>query len=393
MVWPLSSGRGSRLRIGIVALALCGVFAAQQTTPTKPPPSAPPAAAPRGAVPPSAASAQAAPAQAQQPPPLAHIVSGVTVVDVPIMVFDHQGQPIENLTLDDFTLHDDYKKQTLIALDSRPRPVSLAIVVDTSDRASLLQAQRAAQVIVDMVVGATGEGAVFIPGPEPKEVEDFTTNGDAIVSALRHLKLTPSGSDITAPLELAAMRLRHRPRGRSRAILVITRQNTKEGTFQSALLEGAMNEAMPVFRVYPSAPATPPPPDPLSPSANGTGVGSSREQPPVQPMNAHGQMPEQPAQLLDLGAIAQGLHTMLRSKQFSYVYTTGGKDFHPGNSGDFDRDISEVGNLLRSTYHLYYHPDDLTAGPAVHVISVRVAKNTGVANTSYRHTYVGMRQP
>ncbi|MGH9471354.1 MAG: hypothetical protein ACRD1M_01290 [Terriglobales bacterium] len=370
--WRQFRGRRAALALSLVGALWCGAAAQQAATMRRP-------------------RAESAPG-AQQAQAPTRIVSGVTVVDVPIMVLNHQGQPIENLSLDDFELHDDYQKQHLMGFDNQARPVSLAIVVDTSDRASLLQTQRAAQVIADMVVGATGEAAIFIPGPEPREAENFTTDGNAIVAALRHLKLTPSGSDITAPLQLAAMRLRDRPRADARAILVITRQSAKRGTFASALLEGAMDDAAPVFRVYPDEPSSPPPEDPLSPATNGTGVGSSREPMPVQPVGAHGQMPQQPAPLLNLGAIASTLSTALRSKQFSYVYTTGGLDLHAANNGDFDRKLSEVGNLLRSTYHLYYRPDNLTAGPAIHVISVRVAKNTGVAKTSYRHTYVGMRQ-
>lgn len=370
--WRQFRGRRAALALSLVGALWCGAAARQAATKRRP-------------------RAESAPGARQAQAPT-RIVSGVTVVDVPIMVLDHQGQPIENLSLDDFELHDDYQKQRLMGFDNQARPVSLAIVVDTSDRASLLQTQRAAQVIADMVVGATGEAAIFIPGPEPREVENFTTDGNAIVAALRHLKLTPSGSDITAPLQLAAMRLRDRPRADARAILVITRQSAKRGTFASALLEGAMDDAAPVFRVYPDEPSSPPPEDPLAPATNGTGVGSSREPMPVQPVGAHGQMPQLPAQLLNLGAIASTLSTALRSKQFSYVYTTGGLDLHAANNGDFDRKLSEVGNLLRSTYHLYYRPDNLTAGPAIHVISVRVAKNTGVAKTSYRHTYVGMRQ-
>lgn len=370
--WRQFRGRRAALALSLVGALWCGAAAQQAATKRRP-------------------RAESAPG-AQQAQAPTRIVSGVTVVDVPIMVLNHQGQPIENLSLDDFELHDDYQKQHLMGFDNQARPVSLAIVVDTSDRASLLQTQRAAQVIADMVVGATGEAAIFVPGPEPRETENFTTDGNAIVAALRHLKLTPSGSDITAPLQLAAMRLRDRPRADARAILVITRQSAKRGTFASALLEGAMDDAAPVFRVYPDEPSSPPPEDPLSPATNGTGVGSSREPMPVQPVGAHGQMPQQPAPLLNLGAIASTLSTALRSKQFSYVYTTGGLDLHAANNGDFDRKLSEVGNLLRSTYHLYYRPDNLTAGPAIHVISVRVAKNTGVAKTSYRHTYVGMRQ-
>lgn len=363
----------------LVALALAAGLAAQQPVAPPTPPTAAPAGQQTGPIP-------------QAP---ARIVTGVTVVDVPVIVLDSQGQPVENLELGNFNLQDDYQTQRLIGFDNQPRPISLAIVVDTSDRTAVQQARRAAQVVADMVVGATGEAALFIPGPEPKQVLSFTNDGDKIVSVLRHLKVTPSGSDVTASLQMAAMRLRTQPRDHTRAIVVISRQNPKQGAFSEAILEGAMNDALPVFRIYPDTPQGAQPDNPLSPYEHGTGVGSSREPMPVQPVGAHGQMPDTtaPGTGLNLGSIASAVATKLRSKNWDYVYATGGLDLHAANDGDFDRKLSEVGDVLRSTYHLYYHPDNLTQGPAVHVINLRVAKHTGVAKTSYRHTYIGMRQP
>lgn len=380
---PLRPTRVAALTAALLLTPALPRLRAQTTSPATTPP-APPAAT-RGA--------QIA-GQRTQAAPLAKLKSNVTLVDVPIIVLDQNDQPITDLTLSDFSLTDDYKKQQLTYLDSQPRPVTLAIVVDTSDRASVKQAQRSAQVIADMVIGAGGEAALFIPGPEARQITPFTRNQDEIVAAIRKLKLTPVGLDVTAPLEKAETALRRQPLNRTKAVLVITRRNPKLGAFSQALMEGSMGDSAPVFRVYPDTPQGAPPPDPLDPFTNGTGVGSQREQMPVQPVGAHGQMPQPTPEGtgLNVGAIASALETkFLRSKTWNYVYTSGGLDLHAGNDREFDQDLSRVGNVLRATYHLYYDPNDLTAGPAMHLIYVRVSPTTGVKRTTYRHTYVGMK--
>ncbi|MGH9483195.1 MAG: hypothetical protein ACRD1L_14000, partial [Terriglobales bacterium] len=113
-------------------------------------------------------------------PQIPVIRANTTVVDVPVLVLDKQGQPLDSLNQSDFRLLDDGQPQELSGFDNQPRPLSLAIVVDTSDYDAIGQAKRSAELITSMVVGAMGVASVFIPGPEPKQLLPFTNDGNKL---------------------------------------------------------------------------------------------------------------------------------------------------------------------------------------------------------------------
>ena len=346
----------------------------------------PPAAAPQAAPPPS---------QAVKPGSPLQLRGGVNLVDVPVLVLDHQGQPVLGLNRSNFSLWDNRLHQQLSGFDSQPLPVSVAIVVDTTEPAAVEQAHRSAQLIASMIVGADGRGSVITAGYHTRQVLHFTNERGAIVDALRRLKLGPHGNDITEALDLAILRLNHQPLGRTRAVVVITRQQAVGGEFAHAIVQAAMSDATPIFRVVPNS-TGPRPPNPISPTENGTGVGSNREQHPAQPIGRAGNpVPCEGCEANLSGALVDALgklYSLVRSKHWNYVRATGGLDLHAGNNRDFDRRLQLVANALRSFYHLYFTPNDLTAYAEVHAINLRIVGLPHHGHITYRRTYVGLRQ-
>ncbi len=57
----------------------------------------------------------------------------VSLVTVPVSVVDQGGRFVEGLSLGDFTLREDGRPQTIVHFDRDPTPVSLAVVLDSSD--------------------------------------------------------------------------------------------------------------------------------------------------------------------------------------------------------------------------------------------------------------------
>ncbi len=331
------------------------------------------------------------PAQQQPAPPT--IVTGITMVDVPVLALNRQGEPVPALTRGDFRLLDDGRVQRISAFGSSPRPVSLAIVVDTSQWAALFQAQRAARVFTQMLVGTGGRAAVFIPGDTPKQVSKFTDGAKTLVTTLRKLKLGPTRTSLSDALELALLRLRMQPDSRTRAVVVITQSSPHVGSMGREVVESAMDNAIPIFRVYAPTPPGPGPENPINPETNGAGAGSQREQPYVPPVGAKGNPPPAPGDAMNLGAlvfpIAQAVGSVFQSGRWNYVHATGGLDLHAGNERQFDRRLGEVGNALRSIYHLYYQPNDLGPVPAVHRIRVQMAPLAPANKAVYRRSYIG----
>jgi VWFA-related protein len=351
----------------------------------------------------AAAAAQQPARQAAKPLPQVPLIrASTTLVEVPVLVLNKQGRPLQTLSRDDFRLYDDGAPQRITGFDRSARPISLAIVVDTSDYDAIGQARRAAQLICQMVVGAQGQASVFIPGPEPKQILPFTSDTNRIATTLSHLSKSPTPpqgyGSIVEPLNLAMLDLRQQPDSRTRAALVISRSNAK-GPGAEALLESGMSDAIPIFHISPNRPAGMPRyVNPDSTEQRGTGVGSQRVQAPPAPTDMHGQPTSgYGAGNLDLapiiGAAAGLAGKLLDPHHLDYVYNSGGVSYSAGNDRDFDAKLSLIGDELRSIYHLYYSPNNLTDVATIHSINVKLdlPPTSGVGSTNFRRTYVGIK--
>lgn len=320
------------------------------------------------------------------------IVTGVTIVDVPVLVLDHSGAPVIGLDRNNFQILDDGRPQRMVSFDNQPRPVTMAIVIDSSDPDAVAQAHRSAELLAQMVVGSNGQAGIFIASAEAKQVLPFTGDLNQIVDALRHLRVGPRSDGIGEPLSMAVMALARQPRDRTRAVLVISRQRPRSDSFSQAIMETSMNDATPIFQLSPNRPKNANDVNPINPTEAGTGVGSNRAQiPPT--VSTHGKFPPAPgsAANFNLGEAITGALNTMRSNQWDYVHTTGGISLKASNDGEFDRKLGEIGNALRSLYQLYYQPDDLGAQARLHQITVQVQSTVPGSSVSFRRAYLGYR--
>ena len=324
--------------------------------------------------------------------PQTTIITNVTMVDVPVLVLDHTGAPVIGLSKTSFRLLDNGQSQSLMSFDNQPRPITLAIVIDTSDPNAVAQAHRAAQVFAQMVVGSSGKAGIFIAGPEAKQVLPFTSDLNAIVDALHALKVGPRSDGIGEPLSMAVMALARQPRDNTRAVLVISRQSSKGNSFAQAITETSMNDATPIFQLAPNRPKNVSDVNPISPEQAGTGVGSNRSQIPPTVTTA-GQFPPSPGSYanFNLGdAVASVIHSV-HAHHWNYVQTTGGLSLHASNDGDFDRKLAQIGDALRSIYQLYYQPTNLSRQASLHHVEVQVQSPALGGTIAYRRAYLGYR--
>lgn len=327
-------------------------------------------------------------------PATTRLTSTVNEVDVPVLVLDKQGQPIEGLEADDFKLLDDNLRQKIVNFDASARPVSLAIVVDISDDYAVLQANRSAQTIAQMVIGATGTACLYVGGPEPKEVVPFTSDSNRIADALAHLKWSGPSTPLTEPINAAMLQVEKQPRDHTRAVLVITRSLPRVGQAAETVMEATMTDAVPIFRLSPNRPKNADTSNPVSTQNGGTGPGSQTGPPMEPPIDAHGQPEPVPGSdaNVNLGPILSGtknrVTSILRPHYDDYVYDSGGETFSASSDNDFDQKLNEIGNDLRSIYHLYFKPNDLSAAPE-HVLNVSVYERTDVGKLFYRRDYLG----
>ncbi|HUX67782.1 MAG TPA: VWA domain-containing protein [Terriglobales bacterium] len=304
-------------------------------------------------------------------------------VEIPVLVLDHHGQPVLNLDRDQFRLRDDGLPQRITTFDRAARPVSLAVVVDVTDRDAIAQVKRSALLLTAMVMGAAGEASVYVSGPNPRQVLPFTHDQDKVASVLQHLQLSPTPpldhGQVTEPASQALLDLTHRPAADARAVLIIGKHAASRSPAATALFAGALQQPIAIFRLAPQRPdGAAPYLNPDLPSRRGTGQGSQRV--PQLPVLAAGrgtsaQAPTDQAtvNLLPLPKTALGLAAKVVAPHLrDYVYDSGGVTLQGGSDADFDRKLSSIGADLRSYYYLGYQPNDLaTAGPR-HRISVQV---------------------
>lgn len=344
-----------------------------------------------------------APPARQQQIPIPLIRTNTTLVEIPVLVLNKQGEPMLQLGKDDFEVYDNGELQRVTGFDNESRPVSLAIIVDTSDEDAIGQARRSARLITDMVLGTTGQAAIYVPGPEPRQILPFTTDTTQITNALTHLSPTPAApqgeGSVLEPLNLAMMALRHQTSDRTRAALIISRSDARAGAGAQALLESGMSEAIPIFRISPNRPAGMPDlVNPNTPEQRGIGQGSQRVIRPAAPTGPRGQPTSDPgAANIDLGGVVRAASGMagrlLDPRHMNYVFATGGMSYSAGNDHEFDQRLSLIGEELHDFYHLYYSPNNLTPTAEVHAVTVKVSlpATSNIGSTTYRRSYLGVK--
>lgn len=333
--------------------------------------------------------------------------TGTAVVDIPAIVFDKSGQPVRNLTRDNFRLRDNAGLQRLGGFDAEPRPLSLAVVVDLADDDAIAQAKRAAELLDAMVVGADGDGCVIGAGLHSRQLSPFGDESH-FADTLHHLTRDPTPSqhsgDLTEALLLALRTLRQQPRERTRAALVIARNDSNNLAFAQAVVESSMGDSVLIFQISPNHPdGEGDYANPVDPATRGGGQGSQREPQGAPPVDARGQPPDTGSgsaigEIAVLGgmmaaraAIGAVGNAVMGSHNMDYVRDSGGTSARAGNDREFDRDVDRMGAALRAIYHLGYQPDDLTADPTVHQVEVEVVPANKAASITFRRMYVAAK--
>ncbi len=155
------------------------------------------------------ASAQQTPSS---PSPAAPSGSARTV-SLPVVVRDHKGALVQNLTKDDFTLQVDGKPQTVRSFDREANlPLNLGLLVDTSlSQRSVLEEERSASgVFLDQMLStAKDQGFVIQFATETELLQDVTVSRPKLQAALKEID-TPSTPDSASAPDSGNSRRAHR---------------------------------------------------------------------------------------------------------------------------------------------------------------------------------------
>lgn len=146
------------------------------------------------------------------------------LVNILVSVIDSKGEPVADLTQDDFELSEEGKPQKIERFEAQTdRPLDLALMIDSSMSTykDVKIETDAAGHFIRQVIRPSDTLGVFEFAERVTELEDFSNDVGQLQSALKRIFLG-SGTSMYDALVLGSNSLRRRPGGRRRAIVLVT---------------------------------------------------------------------------------------------------------------------------------------------------------------------------
>jgi Ca-activated chloride channel homolog len=170
------------------------------------------------------------------------------LVNILASVIDSHGQPVVNLTQDQFDLAEEGQPQKIERFEAQTnRPLDLILMVDASASTykDLKFEGEAAAGFIRKVVRPEDRLAVFEFDEDVTQLEDFSADVPKLQAAVR--RIAPgAGTSIYDALVLGSRSIRRRPEGRRRAMILVTDagETTSVAHFEDARRAAITSEAL-----------------------------------------------------------------------------------------------------------------------------------------------------
>jgi VWFA-related protein len=150
------------------------------------------------------------------------------LVIAPTTVTDAKGRYVDGLTPEDLTLFDNNVPQT-IHLDWMTYPISLVVAVQTSSNSGAVIDKLGGSGILftQLLAADAGETAVISFSDGVKVHQEFTSNPDSVIHALRMLRKEGDTAPMLDAMRQALLMLEARPAARRRIILMIAEKRDR----------------------------------------------------------------------------------------------------------------------------------------------------------------------
>jgi VWFA-related protein len=161
-------------------------------------------------------------------PVWAQFKSTVPLVVAPTTVTDSKGHYVDGLTTEDLTLLDNNVRQA-IRMDYMIYPIDLVVAVQTSENSGAVIDKLGGTGILftQLLAADAGRTAVISFSDDVKIHQDFTSDPDRVIHALRMLRKEGGNAHILDALYQALAMLEHRPPGRRRIVLMIAERRDR----------------------------------------------------------------------------------------------------------------------------------------------------------------------
>jgi VWFA-related protein len=357
----------------------------------------------------SLALGQALPAPAPQSPALR---TQATVVLVPALVRNGQGELIFTLKAGDFCVTDDgIGQQLTLDEDTGSEPLALVIAVETGRAgARKLDAYRNLTAVIGAVVGGVPHRVAVVGfDGSPRLLQDFTSDVDAAGAALHDLEPGDKGAAILDGLKFSVDLLRSQPPPWRHAILLISETvdhgsqtkiedalrsigDTNTAIYALGFSSGKSEAAHYAYRELPT-------------KAGGGGLENANPNPPggcmgkdpdpdapknklVQAYDCLTQLAP-PLALATMAGIAAA-NGLQRNVPETVAQLTGGEYFHFEDSRGLVRGLMAISNHIPNRYVLSFQPQ--SPHPGFHSIELRLRDFPGLQVTA-RDSYWAETEP
>ena len=158
----------------------------------------------------------------------AQFKSTVPLVLAPTTVTDSKGHYVDGLTTDDLILYDNNVPQT-IQMDWMTYPIDLVVAVQTSaNSGAVIDKLGGSGILFTQLLAAdAGETAVISFSDGVKVHQEFTSNPDSVIHALRMLRKEGDTAPMLDAMRQALLMLEARPAARRRIILMIAEKRDR----------------------------------------------------------------------------------------------------------------------------------------------------------------------
>jgi VWFA-related protein len=154
--------------------------------------------------------------------------STVPLVIAPTTVTDQKGRYVDGLAPEDLILYDNNVPQA-IQMDWMMYPISLVVAVQTSENSGAVIDKLGGSGILftELLAADAGETAVISFSDAVKVHQAFTSDPDAVIHALRMLRMEGGSAHALDAMRQALAMLEGRPAGRRRIILMIAEKRDR----------------------------------------------------------------------------------------------------------------------------------------------------------------------
>jgi VWFA-related protein len=321
----------------------------------------------------------------------------VELVTAPLVVQDGRGDFVYDLRRDEVSVYDNGVPQQIATFELASEPISLVIVVDTSQRvAPLLDRVRKSGILfTSYILGQFGEAALVTFADDVSLRQDFTSDHDKVIQAVSDIK--PGGSDahLADALTRAVDMLLERPEGRRRVIVAITEPDDRGSRAPIGIpLRHAQLAEISVYTLGLSPTQadlmrrpeeSPTRPTQFPPGVYGTPPLPGQVQTPTTETN------RELARVDLLNAIRTLVTTLQHTRKDDalelYAQGTGGLHYSPWRRSNFEDSLNQIGQDLHNQYLVSYRPSN-REHLGFHHIEVRVSR-PGVTVRTRPGYYVG----